>query len=120
MYAPVITIATLELFAPLLAAALAALGLSVLSRRVSERKYVKALADVGGPWMPLHAYITKTPLSVATVPALDFQGYVNRLSSEDSSARKPVKLPELSSEDSAATTQVVNRVYLDDRDMIEC
>jgi hypothetical protein len=114
------TIATLKLFAPLFAAVAAALGLAVLSRKVGDRKYVKALEHVGGPFLPLHAYITKTPLSVACVPSLDFQGYVNRLTSEDSSPRKPVKVLPISAADSASMTLEMERMYLYDRDVIEC
>jgi hypothetical protein len=121
MYALTIaTIATLKLFAPLFAAVAAAAGLFGLSRIVGQRKYALALEHVGGPWMPLHACVTTTPLSVACVPGLDFQGYVNRLTTEDSSPRKPVKFDAISPNDSASMTLVTERIYLRDRDVIEC
>jgi hypothetical protein len=114
------TTATLKLFAPMLAAAAAALGLSVLSRIVGQRKYAHAVEHVGGPWVPLHACITPSSLSAVSVPALDFQSYIDRLSSEDSRPREPAIPTMILSDDSAAMTLRAQRIYLDDRDVVEC
>ena len=120
MNALIATVSTIQLFAPVLIAAGTAVGVSVLGRTLARRNVDQALAEVGGPWTPLHADVSEGTIQVAEVPALNFEASVTLLLNEAETSLVAARAAVISAADSASMTLRAKRVYLDASDLVEC